>query len=205
MKYYGYIYKYTSPNGKVYIGKTNNECLRKSQHKSDAKRNPKTYFHKAIKKYGFENFSYETIFQTVSDSKEKLDYLLNVMEQYFIRKFQSNNPIFGYNLTAGGEGILNVSKESREKISNALKGKSPSKEAREKISKTLKTKFKSKEIDISNRRKIVMYDSNNIELMVFDSITEAAKHLNKKSNSSIGNILGNRAKHTKEGYTFAYL
>lgn len=39
----GVIYKYEAPSGKVYIGQTINEALRKSQHKSQAKKTRQGY------------------------------------------------------------------------------------------------------------------------------------------------------------------
>lgn len=114
----GIIYKFTSPNGKVYIGQTVNEEHRKSVHRNQAK-NPKDYFHRAIRKYGFENFKYEIIFRTKSKDTDKLKYLLDTMEKYFIKKYDSTNPSIGYNLTIGGEGTVGYhhTKESKQKMS----------------------------------------------------------------------------------------
>ena len=56
------IYKITNKiNGKVYIGQTI-QCLKKrwSQHKSDSKKSNMT-IHKAMRKYGIENFTIEEI------------------------------------------------------------------------------------------------------------------------------------------------
>lgn len=108
----GCIYCSTNKvNGKIYIGKTINALeYRKAQHKRN--RN-KTYFCKAIKKYGFENFVFESIFE--SDDEEELLYI----EKVYIALFDSSNKNIGYNLTVGGNGVsgLKHSEESRHKMS----------------------------------------------------------------------------------------
>ncbi len=98
------IYKITNKiNNKVYIGFTQqNPAVRFKQHiqyanKCIGKRS--TVFHKAIIKYGPDNFNIEIIFQ----SKSFEDCL--IMETYFIEEYKSHidHPdCNGYNLTTGG-------------------------------------------------------------------------------------------------------
>lgn len=102
--YIGIIYIYTSPSGKVYVGQTINEKVRKYQHKWYADNGYSGYFYKAIRKYGFESFEYGVLYQTSSNDKKQLKILLDQKESYYIRKYKANNPKFGYNLTEGGEG-----------------------------------------------------------------------------------------------------
>lgn len=103
------IYKATNKiNGKIYIGFDSNYPERISEHLRDAfnieHKAYSTVFHKSIRKYGKENFSWEIEYQ----SKEK-DHTLNIMENYFIDmyrsyiKFKDSN---GYNMTIGGEGTF---------------------------------------------------------------------------------------------------
>lgn len=197
----GIIYKYSSPSGKIYIGQTTNEALRKSQHKSQAKNNPKDYFHRAIRKYGFENFQYEVIFRTASKDESRLKFLLNTMETYFIKKYDSNNPDKGYNLTTGGEGLFNPSDEVRARI-GWTKGVNRTDEVKAKISDTLKQKYKTGEISVHNKRAIQVF--KNKELVAeYDSV-EAARIALNIAYTSITNILKGRAKRTRQGYTFTY-
>lgn len=133
----GYIYKYTNLiNGKIYIGKTYRLNKRKYEHKH---REVNTYFHNALKKYGFENFKYEVIAQTDNDKT------LNFLETYYIRKFNSfiEN---GYNLTRGGEGTLGytVSERVKEIVSKTQKGKIVSNETKIKMSLSGKGKHNHK-------------------------------------------------------------
>lgn len=86
-------------NGKIYVGKTYNFEKRKNEHIYDI--DDDLPFHRALKKYGVENFEWKIIDYAYSSEeiKEK--------EIYWIKKLntcihsQSSN---GYNITLGGEG-----------------------------------------------------------------------------------------------------
>ena len=84
----GIIYKYTSPSGKCYIGQTTDSSKRKSKHKRESKF-LKTKFATAIRKYGFENFEYEILFESdVMSNFKELKELLNLKEIEFISLFE---------------------------------------------------------------------------------------------------------------------
>ena len=87
------IYKVTNKvNGKVYIGQSVDIGRRWRAHmtaKDDI------YFHKAIQKYGVENFEWEVIEKC---KKSELDE----RESYWIEYYDSFNN--GYNCTKGGDG-----------------------------------------------------------------------------------------------------
>ena len=94
---------------------------------------------KAEQKYGLENFTKEYL--AFCDTEETLNYL----ERFYIKKYKARE--VGYNLTDGGEGMLNPKLEIREKLSNAHKGeKNPmfgkprSEETKRKISAAKKGK-----------------------------------------------------------------
>ena len=87
------IYKVTNKiNGKVYIGQSVDIGRRWCEH-MNAKDD--IYFHKAIQKYGVENFEWEVIEQC---KKKDLDE----REIYWIEYYDSFNK--GYNCTKGGDG-----------------------------------------------------------------------------------------------------
>lgn len=80
-------------NGNFYIGKTTKTLEKRfKQHCLNSKNN-KTYFQKAMKKYGFENFKYEIL--------EDVDFNDNIdeREKHWIKTLNPH-----YNMTEGGEG-----------------------------------------------------------------------------------------------------
>lgn len=56
------IYKYTNKiNNKIYIGMSNDIMRRKYEHQSMANCGDNIYFHRALAKYGSDNFTFEVI------------------------------------------------------------------------------------------------------------------------------------------------
>ncbi len=127
------IYKATNIiNNKNYIGFTSNITTRKILHKHETY-NPKlsgytSYFHNAIRKYSWDNFVWEILYQSLDR-----EHTLKTMENYFINLYDTFNN--GYNMSVGGEGPLGYipSQESIEKrkrfgILNHFYGKKHSQE-----------------------------------------------------------------------------
>ncbi|MDS7057079.1 NUMOD3 domain-containing DNA-binding protein [Klebsiella pneumoniae] len=114
---YGIIYKATNLiNGKIYIGQTTLELKeRKRGHIYDASiRKYISVFHRAIRKYGEDNFKWEVI-DKASNSDE-----LNQKETHWIDFFNTyldNDNSNGYNMTTGG-GNYQRSEETKEKMRN---------------------------------------------------------------------------------------
>ena len=107
------IYKITNKiNGKIYIGETNNPARRFSEHISGTGPNEISLIHRAIKKYGAKNFTYEVI-GWFEDWREK--------EQYYIEYYHCRPP-YGYNIHEGGGEPPHYSGEDNPfaKISNEL-------------------------------------------------------------------------------------
>lgn len=99
-KLYGIIYRVINEiNGKIYIGRTIQGLYkRKWSHESKARKNGNNMvFVRALRKYGTENFIWDTIEQCYS--KEEL----NEMEFHYIKQYDSFGRK-GYNVTLGGEG-----------------------------------------------------------------------------------------------------
>lgn len=121
----GYIYCATClKNGKSYFGQTI-QLLEKrwKRHIRDSKKGSDHKFHRAIRKYGEENFLVEEVMFVEASTKEALKRKLDYLERHFIQKFDTRK--CGYNETDGGEGILGfkLSTESRKKISDSRIGK----------------------------------------------------------------------------------
>lgn len=103
----GYIYKYTYPNGKVYIGQTTTSIEKRwSEHISSSK-SPECRMlcDVAINKYGAENIKID-ILEEVEFSETKPAQLiekLNELEKKYISDYDSTNICKGYNIREGGE------------------------------------------------------------------------------------------------------
>lgn len=109
-----FIYKITNLlNGKIYIGQTRMTVKQRMyKHYSRANQDDITGIDAAIKKYGKENFSVETLEEC---EEEKLDE----RERYYINLFSSYDN--GYNLTLGGQdGIGSLKTFSIEEVETAL-------------------------------------------------------------------------------------
>jgi group I intron endonuclease len=105
--------------GKKYVGQTIKTLKRRwSLHLSDATRGSAMYLHRAIRKYGEENFSVKPLH--VCESREEL----NLSEVFYISLLRTKSPK-GYNMSDGGQGAVGTlqTEESREKRSKALQGK----------------------------------------------------------------------------------
>jgi group I intron endonuclease len=116
-----YIYRNTV-NQKVYVGKTA-FALRKRhlEHLAMVRYGDNSYFHNALRKNGPEIF--EVCVVTFARSDEEASEL----EKMFIERYRATDPKYGYNLTAGGDGLI-PSEVTRGKLRAARIGKpSPAK------------------------------------------------------------------------------
>ena len=140
MMFKGFIYCATClPTGKWYFGQTIHAIkYRWKRHIGSSQRGSDHKFHRAIRKYGEENFLVEEVMWVEADNKKKLRKKLDFLEIHFIQKFDTYRN--GYNSTYGGEGALGTirSKETRKRLSLIHKGKKLSEEHRRKLSLALK-------------------------------------------------------------------
>lgn len=146
------IYKITNNiNNKVYIGQSWNIENRWKQHK---KRSQKSYLSNALKKYGIESFSFEVII-TIKDTPFTQKYL-DKFEEIYIRKYNSLNEEYGYNIReAGSRGKL--SEVSKKKLSLKAKGRVMPEEIKKKISlknSGINNPFYGKEHSIETKNKM---------------------------------------------------
>ena len=124
----GWIYRWTHiESGMAYVGQTHNFDKRTQDH-SAASGNCR-YFYNAIRKHGVEAFEIDIICQASNDE------LLNALEMCYIKVLNTLYPN-GYNLREGGDGGKHSS-ESIQRISNSKIGHEVSKATREKISQSL--------------------------------------------------------------------
>lgn len=120
----GIIYCYKSPSGKVYIGQTTDEKTRRATFFNTNYHYGGKYIDSARLKYGPKSFTYEVL-ETVEATDDKIKEVLDNLEILYIRKYNSNNREFGYNLTIGGKTTLGYkfSEEAKKKLSELRKGK----------------------------------------------------------------------------------
>ena len=140
-----FCYKITNKiNGKAYVGLTTKTVeARWYEHKTLSRAtSPKAIIHRALKKYGIENFLFEVLYEA-SSLRE-----LRMVERGAVATHGTMTPL-GYNATAGGQGAISspeviakiresrkwyvISDETKEKISTTLRGRKIPLEVVEKI------------------------------------------------------------------------
>jgi group I intron endonuclease len=138
-------------NGKCYVGQTIGSIENRfNEHKFASKNNSKCALHRAIRKYGEENF-------TINEVVNCEVLLLNDLEKHYIKFYGTFAPTgHGYNLTKGGDGNFGwiPSEETRAKMSASQKGKILSPEHRAKLSALQKGKNKGKVLSPEHRAKM---------------------------------------------------
>ena len=116
------VYKATNKiNGMSYIGLTKMTIDKRAAcHKHSANSGSGTYFHNAIRKYGFDNFSWKVV--AYCKSEEEMRQI-----EYDLIKYYKH--IGCYNLADGGSGGYVVPDHQRDewraKLSAARKGRKP--------------------------------------------------------------------------------
>lgn len=107
------VYMHTSPSGKRYIGIT---CQQVKKRWSNGKGYRKQVFYNAIKKYGWDNFKHEILFEklTKNEAEEK--------ERELISYYKSNQRDNGYNIDFGGTSIGRFSDSTKKKLSDLMIG-----------------------------------------------------------------------------------
>ena len=137
-----YVYAHISPSNKYYIGVTSIGLNKRFGNGNGYKKHK--HFCNAILKYGWDNFQHEIIAGKITK-----DEAFN-FEKILINKLQSNNPLFGYNLSDGGESGVKgfhyiMSDEHKQKISKSHIGIRPSEETKQKIREKVLGKTASEE------------------------------------------------------------
>ena len=114
------VYKHTSPSGKVYIGITKNKPEYR-WNKGKGYRKDQLLFYRAIKKYGWDNFTHEILYTGLSE-KDAKNIEISLIKQYKALGLS-------YNITDGGDGgrglhnkRKKMSDETKLKMSKSRKG-----------------------------------------------------------------------------------
>ena len=171
-------------NGKIYIGQT---CQKPSYR---WKRNGKGYetceiMWKAIQKYGWNNFEHIILKSNLTLEEA------NFYEEYYIKKFNSTNKQFGYNIRKGGKNTP-LSEETKQKLRNkkAFLGRHHTEESKKNISN-------------SKSMAVLQYDLNGNFIAEYKSAQIACQILNFCDKSCISKAcLGQRK--TAHGFIWKY-
>lgn len=111
----GTIYIHSNRDtGKVYVGQTIKPIENRWRGK-DKSYKTSSFFHSAIKKYGWDSFDHQIVVENVQTQDE-----LDNLEKLWILCLQSTNSEFGYNLEAGG-GNGKPNAEARKRMSEGQK------------------------------------------------------------------------------------
>jgi group I intron endonuclease len=158
MERIGYIYKITSPTGKIYIGKTIRLNDRISKYRNCNGISEQKMIYNSIKKHGWENHVFEIITEAPIDQ-------LSYLESFYIEtlnSFHYSNPN-GMNLTKGGEGTpgRKDTPETIQKRINSIKGRTHSEQTKQLMSELKKGKpSNNKGISCSEEKKKKISEAN---------------------------------------------
>jgi group I intron endonuclease len=184
----GYIYKITSPSGKIYIGQTIDIDTRKTKYKYLNCKN-QTRLYKSLVKYGWENHVFEVV--EIIETEDLIQ--LNNLEIEWISKLDCFKN--GLNCTLGGHGNSGrvYSEESKLKMRNSQLGKKHSKETIEKRVKSLIGKKRSDEfkekISIMKKGRPLSEETKQKLSKINTGKTLSQETRNKISNSNKGRIV----------------
>lgn len=189
----GYVYLITnSINSKLYVGITNSPTKRWNKHTYDTKHNSPCVIHRAMRKYGIDNFIVSEIKQC-SSKEELLE-----SEQFYIKDLKTHVSMGGYNETFGGEAPMLGRKhtpEARKKMSLSQIGKSRGKGKK----LTIAHKQKLRE---SHGKIVVKLDLNWKIITTYRSASEAGRMNNIAASNISGVCVGK--KKTAGGYRWQY-
>lgn len=98
----GYIYKYTFPDGKVYIGQTVRPiAARHREHTMPSSGKLNTAFWSAWQRFGEAQL--DTLEVVNAENTEELTWKLDNLEKQYIRQYHALDPDYGYNRARGGQ------------------------------------------------------------------------------------------------------
>ena len=177
-------------NGKRYIGQTIKQNYINGRFGYKGNNYAKcTYFYRAIKKYGWNNFDHYIIQKNLT--KEEADEL----EKLNILAFNTANNKFGYNLKFGGEAGGKLSEEVKQKISNSEKGRHLTEEHKKNISKAKKGKS-------TRGKKVGQYTLDGELIHIYKSVAETSD-FGYRPKTIYMCCKGQRNKH--KGYIWKYI
>lgn len=193
------VYIHTFPNGKHYVGITQQKPEKRWHYGAGYSGQP--YVYNAIKKYGWENIYHSIIYDdlTKEEAEEK--------EITLIALLKSNQRDYGYNVANGGQCRGTMSEESRKKLSKSRKGINFSESHLKKISDSHKGIIPTKEQNFKNmmnspKRKPVVCVETNVK---YNSIREAGRKTGFNPRIIAAICKGEYGRKTTGGYSWKYV
>lgn len=171
-------------NGKIYIGQTCQKPLYRW------KRNGKGYMDceimwKAICKYGWNNFEHIILKENLTMEEA------NFYEKYYIKKFNTTNKKFGYNIRSGGKNEpLKESTKLKLKQYKTFLGKHHTEETKKAISE-------------KKNLPVLQYDKNGNFIAEYKSAKVACEILGVKDKTTISKVCNGKRKFA-HGYIWKY-
>ena len=193
------VYVHVFPNGKMYFGITSQLPHQRWGENGVGYKNQPILW-RAIQKYGWENIEHIILYDNISYIEAQLK------EQCLIKKYGTNEPDFGYNLTLGGEGVLGYkytaeqlknhkywlgkhhSEDTKKKLSEMRKGTRLTEETKRKLSESRRGKpspFKGKHLSEESKQKISLHSKG----LKRHTIPHTAEARQKISESSRGKVI----------------
>ena len=186
----GFVYCATNKiNGKKYVGFSSRPIgVRISVHKYDASSGEGYLFHKAIRKYGWENFEWKILLDDVDICD------LGYFETFFVKKLGTKVPN-GYNLTDGGEGVPGriVSPELRKKISESNRGKKKSETHKRNMSEAAKKRIRTPE-----EKEAILKGLNRLDVRKKISESQIGKKKHTEESKRLLSLSQKGRKHSEE-------
>lgn len=188
------VYKHTCPNGKVYIGITQQNIELRWRNSGQGYIGQR--FYRAILKYGWDNIKHEILFTDLTKEEACQKEIELIIE------YRSNNPKYGYNGSLGGEGFLGVEpwnkgghiyEETKEKLRRANYGKKASEETRKKMSEKLRGNQNAKGNKLSEETKRKMSDAQRGEKNSF-----YGKHHSDETRQKLKDAWKRRKEHARK-------
>ena len=183
------IYKITNPESKIYIGYSKNIEKRFNQHKNlQFKGNIK--LRESLTKYGGDSHLFEVVEEidiSILDYRDS-NSILRKRERYWIEELGTFYD--GLNENRGGSGCGSHTSESKQKISESLKGRPKPLDFGDSRKKWQHTEEFKDKIKNAPRCPVLMYDLEDNFIQEFPNQQKAADFLGVKKNM-IWNVLNN--------------